>query len=133
MARDKTTKYSILANLTVARRIYLLLSISLLVLTLLGAAGLLALNTNYLAFTSIGTRINTLYASQDALLLFNRDYRLTMYELNADTISNYTAKERLKTAEKRLSLELLPSFKSIKIIKTPNAALPYKINPRLRQ
>lgn len=110
MARDKTTKYSILANLTVARRIYLLLSISLLVLTLLGAAGLLALNTNYLAFTIIGTRINTLYASQDALLLFNRDYRLTMYELNADTISNYTAKERLKTAEKRLSLELLPLF-----------------------
>ncbi|WP_020559941.1 methyl-accepting chemotaxis protein [Thiofilum flexile] len=110
MVRDKTTKHSILSKLTVARRIYLLLSISLLVLTALGAAGLLALNTNYLAFTNIGTRINTLYASQDALLLLNRDYRLTLHELNANMISANTAKDRLTAAEQRLRSELLPLF-----------------------
>lgn len=110
MARDKTTKYSILANFTVARRIYLLLSISLLVLTVLGAAGLLALNANFLAFTQIGTRINTLYADQEALLLLNRDYQLALLELNSELISPTTAKERIQAAEKRLSLELMPLF-----------------------
>lgn len=111
MAQDAhASKPSLLTNLTVARRIYLLLSIALIVLTLLGAAGLLALNNNYLTFTHVGTRINTLYANQQALLLLNRDYLLTLHEVNTGMLTTNLAKERLSTAAKRIDLELTPLF-----------------------
>lgn len=104
------SKHSILANLTVARRIYLLLGLALLALIVIGVAGLLALNADYRAINNVGGRLNALYAGESTLHTLQREVMLTLYEVNIGSRTYEDGITRLELAEQRLKQELIPLY-----------------------
>ena len=116
MAGKFNLSTSFLLNLSVARRIYLLILIPLAILFLTGTFAVVSLNQNRQALENINNNVSAIDKGNKIIRRMQRDYITTLYEVQ---IGSRTWEDGLKTISKLetdIQEGILPLYKEAKQI-----------------
>lgn len=110
-----TQKAGFLANISVARRIYLLLFFPLFIMTMLGAMSVFGIYDSYKTLKDIHNRMQLAEAANQTARLLEGDYLLTMHRVQLEKQSWDYGETRLQLTLVKLEQEVLPLLKDINV------------------
>ncbi|PIE01101.1 MAG: methyl-accepting chemotaxis protein [Thiothrix nivea] len=110
VGNEQKKRGKLLNHLSVAQRIYLLVLIPLILLTLIGVGSIFALNLNERALTAARDRITAIEAGNELIHRIQRDYLILLHEVSTGGMSWTEGRNRLKKAHKAFSEEMIPRY-----------------------
>ncbi|HRJ52930.1 MAG TPA: methyl-accepting chemotaxis protein [Candidatus Thiothrix moscowensis] len=114
MAIQEKKPSNFLGNLSVARRIYMLILVPLVILFITGIFAVIALNQNRVAFQDINNRVVAIDKGNKVIRRMQRDYIGVLYEVH---IGSRTKEEGITALEKLdadLHSSVLPAYQAVK-------------------
>ncbi len=104
----------LLNRLSVAQRIYLLVLIPLILLTLIGVGSIFALNLDEQALAATRDRITAIDAGNKLIRRTQRDYLILLHEVSIGSMTWAEGRSKLEKARKTFSEETIPRYKEAK-------------------
>ncbi|MGB0847187.1 MAG: methyl-accepting chemotaxis protein [Thiolinea sp.] len=122
-----------LTRLSVAQRIYLLVLVPLLLLLLIGAGSIFALNQNQQALLKVSDRITAIDAGNKMIRRTQRDYLILLYEVSIGSLTWEEGRKKLIRARKALAEKTIIRYKEAKGVNTGDAGLPENLENALQE
>ncbi|EIJ36015.1 methyl-accepting chemotaxis sensory transducer [Thiothrix nivea DSM 5205] len=114
MATPATPRAPFLSNLTVARRIYMLILIPLAILFITGAFAVVALNQNRVALEGINNRVVAIDKGNKIIRRMQRDYVVLLHEIQIGSRTWEDGRKTLNQLTADISSSILPTYKEAK-------------------
>lgn len=114
MANKTNNKTFFLNNLSVARRIYILILIPLAILLIIGSFALAALNQNRAALENINNSVTAIDKGNKIIRRMQRDYIALMYEVYVGNRDTENALKTLTKLESDVRENILPLYRDAK-------------------
>lgn len=115
MASEMQQRGGFLNNLSVARRIYLLILIPMVILFITGVFAVFALNDGRLALDNINNRVVAIDKGNKMIRRLQRDYILMLHEVNIGTRSWESGLKKTRKLRQNVSEIILPIYKEAKV------------------
>lgn len=115
MANTTIQKISFFNNLSVARRIYMLIFIPLAILFITGSFAVTALNQNRAALENINNNVTAIDKGNKIIRRMQRDYVALLHEVQIGSRTWENGRKTLDQLEADISSSILPTYKSSKI------------------
>ena len=105
---------NLLANLSVARRLYFLILLPLVLMFAIGAFSITSLNSDMQTFKAINSQVNAITTGNLYIRRMLRRYMLLLHDVNIGKVSPEDALGRLDWLEKDFKENLIPAYQKFK-------------------
>ncbi len=105
---------NLLANLSVARRLYFLILLPLVLMFAIGAFSITSLNSDMQTFKTINSQVNAITTGNLYIRRMLRRYMLLLHDVNIGKVSPEDALGRLDWLEKDFKENLIPAYQKFK-------------------
>ena len=105
---------NLLANLSVARRLYFLILLPLVLMFAIGAFSITSLNSDMQTFKVINSQVNAITTGNLYIRRMLRRYMLLLHDVNIGKVSPEDALGRLDWLEKDFKENLIPAYQKFK-------------------